>query len=55
MPDKVVKRGGSRPYKIVEKATGKVKGSSTSRAKAESALRARAAGKHNPNWKRRGR
>lgn len=48
MPDKVVKGSGKRPYKIVEKATGKVKGTSTSKAKAEAAVRARAMAKHNP-------
>lgn len=34
MPYKIVKRKGSRPFKIVNKSTGKVVGSSTSRAKA---------------------
>lgn len=33
MPAKIVKRGGSRPYKIVESSTGKVKGTSTSKGK----------------------
>lgn len=46
MPDKVVKRTGKRPFKIVEKATGKVKGSSTSKAKAKASVRARAAARH---------
>lgn len=53
MPDKVVKRGGKRPYKIVEKSTGRVVGSSTSKAKAESSRRARAGARH--GWKPTGK
>lgn len=34
MPTKVRKGKGKKPYKIVEKATGKVVGSSTSKKKA---------------------
>jgi len=45
-PVKVEKRSGKKPYKVVEKATGKVKGSSETRAKAESSARARNAAKH---------
>ena len=41
MPVKVVKRTGSRPWKIVEIATGRVVGTSISKAKAEAAARAR--------------
>jgi len=38
----IVRNGrGKRPYKIIEKSTGKIKGSSTSRAKAEASARAR--------------
>lgn len=48
MPVKVTKRKGSRPYKIVEKS-GKIVGSSTSRAKAQSSANARNASKH--GWK----
>jgi len=40
MPVKVVKRSGTRPYKIVERG-GKVVGSSVTKAKAEAAARAR--------------
>ena len=47
MPVHVEKRGGgSRPYKIVEDATGKVKGSSTTRENAEQSANARNAAKH---------
>lgn len=35
MPVKVEKRGGKRPYKIVEKSTGRVVGSSVNRRNAE--------------------
>jgi hypothetical protein len=35
MPHTVRKKDGKKPYKIVDKRTGKVKGSSTSRKKAE--------------------
>ena len=54
-PVKVEKRSGKKPYKVVEKATGKVKGSSTTRAKAESSARARNAAKHGwvPTGKKR--
>ena len=45
MPYKVVKRDGSRPYKIVNKDTGKTVGSSKTKAAAESSIRARYAGK----------
>lgn len=46
MPYKIVYRPTSScPWKIVDK-DGKVKGSSTSRAKAESSIRARLAGEH---------
>jgi len=41
MPWKVVKRSGSRPWKIVKTTTGKVVGSSTTKAKAEASVRAR--------------
>lgn len=46
MPVKVEKRSGAKPYKIVEVATGKVKGSSTTRAKAQASANARNASKH---------
>ena len=56
MPYAVSKRGkGKRPYKIRNKNTGRIVGSSTSKAKANSSIRARNAAKHNPNWKRRKR
>ena len=42
MPVKVEKRGsGSKPYKIIEKATGKVVGSSETKKDAEASARAR--------------
>jgi hypothetical protein len=41
MPYKVKKGGGSRPYKIVNKKTGKTVGSSKTKAKAKAAMRAR--------------
>jgi hypothetical protein len=41
MPVKVVRKSGVRPWKIVEVATGKVVGSSTSKADAEASARAR--------------
>lgn len=41
MPVKVKKGSGSRPWKIVEVATGKVVGSSTTKAKAQASARAR--------------
>jgi len=41
MPVKVVKRSGAKPWKIVEVATGKVVGSSTSKEDAEASARAR--------------
>ena len=46
MPDVVQKRKGKRPWKVVEKATGKVKGSSTSKAKAQRSANARAGARH---------
>lgn len=49
MPVKVVKRSGAKPYKVVEKATGKVVGSSTTRAKAQASANARNASRH--GWK----
>jgi hypothetical protein len=47
--------GTSRPWKIVEKATGRVVGSSISKTKAESSARARNAAHFNKNWKPRKR
>lgn len=44
MPYKIVKRSGARPWKIIKKDTGKVVGSSTSKAKAQASIRARYAG-----------
>jgi len=45
MPYKVEKRSGDKPYKIINKDTGKTVGSSTSKVKAEASVRARYAGK----------
>jgi len=41
MPWKVKKGSGPKPFKIVKKDSGKVVGSSTSKAKAEASVRAR--------------
>jgi hypothetical protein len=49
MPVKVEKRSGARPWKVVEVATGKVVGSSTSKANAQHSANARNAAKH--GWK----
>ena len=46
MPYSVVKRSGPRTYKIINKETGKVVGSSATKAKAESSVKARLAGEH---------
>lgn len=53
MPYKIVKKTGPKPYKIYRADTGKLVGSSTSRAKAEASIRARQMGKHNPGAMRR--
>jgi hypothetical protein len=49
MPVVVRKNSGRRPYKIVEKATGKVVGSSATKADAQKSANARNASKH--GWK----
>jgi len=41
MPYKVEKRSGDKPYKIINKDTGKVVGSSETEAKAQASIRAR--------------
>lgn len=38
---RVVKGGGSRPWKLISKLTGRVVGTSETKAKAEAAVRAR--------------
>lgn len=54
MPYVVRKRGkGARPWKIVNKRTGKVAGSSTTRAKAQSSANARNASHY--GWKPTGK
>ena len=53
MPYKIVKRTGKKPWKIINKQTGKVVGSSTTKEKAQSSARARMAGEH--GWKPRGK
>jgi len=50
----IIKKSGSK-FKIVNKETGKVVGTSDSRAKAESSVRARLAGEHGWKPKRRGK
>lgn len=47
MPYEVDNRGGTRPFKIVNKISGKVVGSSETRANAEASIRARHMGEHN--------
>jgi len=44
MPYKVENRSGTRPFKIINKNTGKIVGSSTSMADAKASIRARYAG-----------
>jgi len=46
MPVTVRKGSGSRPWKIVEKASGKVVGSSKSKANAQRSANARNAARH---------
>jgi hypothetical protein len=41
MPYTIRKGTGKKPYKIVKKTTGKIVGSSTSKAKAKASVRAR--------------
>lgn len=53
MPVHVVKGSGSKPWKIVERS-GKVVGSSTSKAKAQSSANARNAA-HYSDWKPTGK
>lgn len=43
--------GTSRPWKIVEKATGRVVGSSVNKSNAEASARARNAAHFNKDWK----
>ena len=44
MPYSIKKGTGAKPYKIINKVTGKQVGSSTTKAKAESSVKARYAG-----------
>lgn len=44
MPYKIVKRSGSKPYKIINKRTGRQVGSSKTRSNAVKSVRARYAG-----------
>ena len=53
MPYKIIKGGGVKPYKIINKETGKQVGSSTTKAKAEASVRARFAGEHGFKFTRR--
>lgn len=46
MPYEIKKTGGSKPYKIVKKDTGKVVGSSKTKTAAEKSVRARYAGEN---------
>lgn len=54
MPVTVRKGSGAKPWKIVEEATGKVVGSSTSKTKAQSSANARNA-THFTDWKPTGK
>lgn len=49
MPYKITKGSGVRPWKIVNKNTGKTVGSSTSKTSAQKSINARNAGSH--GWK----
>jgi len=51
MPYKVIKKNGKRPWKIVNKKTGKIVGSSANITDAHKSIRARLAGE---NKKKRG-
>jgi len=53
MPVTVRKGSGAKPYKVVEKATGKVVGSSTTKAKAQASANVRNAVRH--GWKPTGK
>jgi len=53
MPYKIIKRSGAKPWKIINKDTGKQVGSSTSETKAEASVRARLGASH--GWKATGR
>lgn len=46
MPYNIEKRSGAKPYKIINKQTGKVVGSSTSKEAAQKSVRARYAGEN---------
>ena len=46
MPYKIIKKTGDRPFKIINKDTGKQVGSSKTKEMAQSAIRARYAGKN---------
>lgn len=52
MPYKIGKKTKTKGWQILEKTQGswKVIAHSMSRRKARSSIRAREAGKHNPNW-----
>lgn len=49
MPYTIKKGVGKKPYKIINKNTGKQVGASTSKVKARASIRARLAGEH--GWK----
>ena len=46
MPYRIEKKTGKRPYKIINKNTGKVVGSSTSKSNAQASINARLAAEH---------
>jgi hypothetical protein len=49
MPYKIVKDGGGKPFKIINKSTGEQVGASKTKADAEASVSARLAGEH--GWK----
>jgi len=55
VPWKIIKRSGSRPYKIVKITTGEVVGSSETKEEAEASVRARYAAEGGMGNKRKQR
>ncbi len=53
MPYRIVKKSGSKPWKIVSKETGRIVGSSTTKTKAEASARIRMAADH--GWRPTGK
>lgn len=53
MPYNIQKRSGPKPYKIINKQTGKVVGSSASKKQAEKSVRARYSGESKGNSRKK--